>query len=59
MNYKAQANYNMTFDNGHFNKENKYDYREENGKFFVTTEERIEQDFTCAEFNTFFTILKN
>ena len=36
----------------------KKSYREENDKFFVTTEEGKEQDFTYAEFNTFFTILK-
>ena len=55
---KAQANYNMEFDNGKFQKEKKYCYREENDKFFVTTEKGKEQDFTGAEFNTFFTILK-
>lgn len=56
---KAQANYNMEFDNGKFQKEKKYRYKEENDKFFVTTEEGKEQEFFMGEFNTFFTLVEN
>ena len=56
---KAQANYNMEFDNGKFEKEKKYRYREKNDKFFVTTEESKEQEFFMGEFNTFFTLVEN
>ena len=54
----VKANYNMEFNNGKFKKNNIYEARVEGTKVFVTTEEGKEQDFTGAEFNTFFTILK-
>lgn len=58
---RVKANYNMSFDNGHF-KEGKvyyyiYDKKEE--KFFVTTEEGIKQEFFYSEFDILFTLLKN
>ena len=56
---KAQANYNMEFDNGKFQKEKKYRYRKKNDKFFVITEEGKEQEFFIGEFNTFFTFVEN
>lgn len=60
---KAVANYNMGFDNGTFVKGKAYDYRfedvEQDGpasKFFITTEEKAEQELWDAEFNMLFTI---
>lgn len=63
MNMKAVANYNMGFDNGTFVKGKAYDYRFEEveldgpaRKFFITTEERVEQELWDSEFNILFTI---
>lgn len=58
---KAVANYNMGFDNGSFIKGKAYDYRFEEREgpariFFITTEERKEQELWDTEFNMLFTI---
>lgn len=62
MNYsKAEANYNMDFNNGHFKqgKVYKYRYDKEKEKVFAVTEEGTEQDFFYSEFDMLFTFLKN
>ena len=55
----AEANYNMEFDNGKFEKGKEYRFRREYNIFFVTTEEGKEQEFFMGEFNTFFTLVEN
>ncbi len=60
MNYsKAEANYNMGFNNGHFKQGKVYKYRYDKEKVFVVTEEGTEQDFFYSEFDMLFTFLKN
>ncbi len=62
MNYnKVEANYNMNFNNGHFEQGKAYQYRYDKTKerVFVTTEEKKEQDFFYSEFDMLFTFLKN
>lgn len=59
MTNKAQANYNMEFDNGKFEKGKEYHFRREYNIFFVTTEQGKEQEFFYTEFNTFFTLVEN
>ena len=62
MNYsKAEANYNMGFNNGHFKqgKVYKYRYDKEKEKVFAVTEEGTEQDFFYSEFDILFTFLKD
>lgn len=57
---KAKANYNITLDEGSFIKGKEYNYKINNeGKYLVTTEEGMEQDLNFAEFDIFFTPLKN
>lgn len=56
---EVKANYNLTLDKGSFVKDKVYNYQERKGKFFITTEEGKEQDLEFAEFDIFFTILKN
>lgn len=58
---EVKANYNMIFDNGSFQKDHVYKYRnrEDFATYFVTTEEGKEQPFYETELNMFFTILKN
>ena len=56
---KVKANYNLTLNKGSFVKDKIYNYQEREGKFFITTEENKEQDLEFAEFDIFFTILKN
>ena len=58
---KAKANYNMDFNNGHFNqgKAYKYRYDKEKERIFAVTEEGTEQDFFYFEFDILFTFLKN
>lgn len=51
------SDYNLVLDQGTFIKNKTYKYKRENNKFFVTTEEGKEQDFSTFEFNTFFTIV--
>ena len=51
------SDYNLALDQGTFIKNKTYKYKKENNKFFVTTEEGKEQDFSIFEFNTFFTIV--
>lgn len=51
------SDYNLALDQGTFIKNKTYKYKKENNKFFVTTEEGKEQDFSTFEFNTFFTIV--
>ena len=53
------SDYNLVLDQGTFIKNKKYKYKKNNNKFFVTTEEGKEQDFSAFEFNTFFTIVVN
>ena len=55
----AEANYNMEFDNGKFEKGKEYHFRQEYNTFFVTTEQGKEQEFFYTEFNTFFTLVEN
>ncbi len=55
----AEANYNMEFDNGKFEKGKEYRFRREYNIFFVTTEQGKEQEFFYTEFNTFFTLVEN
>ena len=55
----AEANYNMEFDNGKFEKGKEYRFRREYNIFFVTTEQGKEQEFFQGEFNTFFTLVEN
>ena len=67
MNYsKAEANYNMGFNNGHFKQGKVYKYRydkekenKEKEKVFAVTEEGTEQDFFYSEFDILFTFLKD
>lgn len=62
MNYsKAEANYNMGFNNGHFKQRTVYKYRydKEKEKILVITEEGTKQDFFYSEFDMLFTFLKN
>ena len=62
MNYsKAEANYNMDFNNGHFKqgKVYKYRYDKEKEKVCAVTEEGMEQDFFYSEFDILFTFLKD
>ena len=62
MNYsKAEANYNMDFNNGHFKQGKVYKYRndKEKEKVFAVTEEGTEQDFFYSEFDVLFTFLKD
>lgn len=62
MNYsKAEANYNMGFNNGRFKqgKVYKYRYDKEEEKVFAVTEEGTEQDFFYSEFDILFTFLKD
>lgn len=57
MNYnKAEANYNMSFNNGHFNqgKIYKYRYDKDKEKVLIIIEEGIEQDFSILQFVTNF-----
>lgn len=57
---KVKANYNITLDEGSFIKGKEYNYKINNeGKYLVTTEEGMEQDLNFAEFDIFFTPLKN
>ena len=57
---KVKANYNITLDKGSFIKDKEYNYKITNeGKYLVTTEEEMEQDLNFAEFDIFFTLLKN
>lgn len=58
---KAIANYNMGFDNGTFVKGEAYNYRkadknDDSQKFFITTEEKTEQELWDTEFDILFTI---
>ena len=55
----AEANYNMEFDNGKFEKGKEYHFRREYNIFFVTAEQGKEQEFFYTEFNTFFTLVEN
>ena len=55
----AEANYNMEFDNGKFEKGKEYRFRQEYNTFLVTTEQGKEQEFFYTEFNTFFTLVEN
>ena len=55
----AEANYNMEFDNGKFEKGKEYRFRRECNTFLVTTEQGKEQEFFYTEFNTFFTLVEN
>lgn len=55
----AEANYNMEFDNGKFEKGKEYRFRREYNTFLVTTEQGKEQEFFYTEFNTFFTLVEN
>ena len=60
MNYnKAEANYNMDFNNGHFKqgKVYKYRYDKDKEKVLIITEEGIEQDFSILQFVTNFFVL--
>ena len=50
----AIARYDMSFDFGSFKKGQNYEYRYDNNKIFVTTEESKEQDFYFSEFNALF-----
>ena len=62
MNYsKAEANYNMGFNNGHFKQGKVYKYRhdKEKERIFAVTEEGTEQDFFYSDFDMLFTFLKN
>ena len=57
---KVKANYNITLDEGSFIKDKEYNNKINNeGKYLVTTEEGMEQDLNFAEFDIFFTLLKN
>ena len=57
---KVKANYNITLNKGSFIKGKEYNYKVTNeGKYLVTTEEGMEQDLNFAEFDIFFTLLKN
>lgn len=57
---KVKANYNITLDERSFIKGKEYNYKINNeGKYLVTTEEGMEQDLNFAEFDIFFTLLKN
>lgn len=57
---KVKANYNITLNEGSFIKDKEYNYKVTNeGKYLVTTEEGMEQDLNFAEFDIFFTLLKN
>lgn len=54
----AAANYEMTFDNGHFSKNKKYIIKEKKGeKVIIISDEGKEQDFYLKDFETLFTIL--
>ena len=57
---KAAANYNMSFNNGHFKqgKPYKYEYDKEKERVLVTTEEGIKQEFFYSEFDMLFTFLE-
>lgn len=56
---KAKANYNMSFANGTFIKNNYYNYKYNrfDDIVYVTTEEGKKQDFYPYEFNTYFSII--
>lgn len=57
---KATANYNMSFNNGHFEKGKSYDFRadpHDSTGVLVTTEEGTEQDLWYTEFDVLFTLL--
>lgn len=56
---KAVANFNMTFNEGHFKKGSSYSYEyEDNNNFIaVTTEEGTKTVFTFGEFHILFSFL--
>ena len=58
-NMEVVSDYNLVLDQGTFIKNKTYKCKKDNNKFFVTTEEGREQDFSTFEFNTFFTIVAN
>ena len=56
---KAIANFNMTFNEGHFKKGNSYlyEYEDNNNFITVTTEEGKKTVFTFGEFHILFSFL--
>ena len=57
---KAVANFNMTFNEGHFKKGNSYFYEykdDDNNSITVTTEEGKPTSFTFGEFHILFSFL--
>lgn len=56
----VSANFNMTFDNGSFIKNEPYQFKTDISKnlVYVTTEEGKKQEFSFPEFDTLFTLLK-
>jgi len=56
---KVTANFNMTFNEGHFKKGNAYSYKctDDNNSIIVTTEEGNKSSFTFGEFHILFSFL--
>lgn len=57
---KATANYNMSFNNGHFEKGKSYEFRTDpydSAGVLVTAEEGTEQNLWYTEFDVLFTLL--
>ena len=56
---KAIANFNMTFNEGHFKKGNpySYEYADDNNSIIITTEEGNKSNITFEEFHILFSIL--
>lgn len=57
---KVTANFNMTFNEGHFKKGNTYFYKyedDDNNSIIVTTEEGKRARFTFGEFHILFSFL--
>lgn len=57
----VSANFNMTFDNGNFIKNEPYNFKTDikNNIVYVITEEGKKQEFSFPEFDVLFTLLKN
>lgn len=56
---KAIANFNMTFNEGHFKKGTpySYEYADDNNSIIITTEEGNKSNFTLEEFHILFSFL--